>query len=448
MDGDVGIAESERDRLDEATSKQLKTSLYSYQIGLLTDKSRFRKINKARQIGFSFTIALEGYLNAMRSRQEILYVSASGRQAKRLISQIKSFARLDKIKFDPDRQEEIGFPNGSLVLSLPCSSTTARGYPADRLYFDEFAHWKNDKEMFQAVVPSLTRTDKVRSLTVVSTPMGKQGEFYRIWEEDENYSRHQVDIYEAIKGGCPVDVDLCRKLLPDDIAFRQEYLGEFVDESTSFFPYELTKRAINYELENWSIDQLKACKNPLYAGYDPAKIADSGVFYIVERGNKVHTRHIKEWRGVDYSEQLAYIERMCVQAGVTKLITDQTGVGQKIQEDLKRSMGSRAEGMTFTTGSKEKMITDLKVLFQDTLIEIPYNMDLINQLHSLKRKITESGTVRYQHEEGKHDDYVWALAMACYGFTMCPPIKMPTSTPIMAGRNYTQEIRQYERSAY
>ena len=102
---------------------------------------------------------------------------------------------------------------------------------------------------------------------------------------------------------------------------------------------------------------------------------------------------------------------------MAKLITDQTGVGGKIQEDLKGSLGSVAEGVTFTTATKEAMITNLRVLFQDRAIEIPHNQKMVNELHGLKRMIGTSGIIRFSHEEGEHDDYPWALAMACYGFS-------------------------------
>jgi len=61
--------------------------------------------------------------------------------------------------------------------------------------------------------------------------------------------------------------------------------------------------------------------------------------------------------------------------------------------------------------------TFLKRLFQDKQIMIPNNENLINQLHSIQKKITESGMIRYTHPTKgliQHDDYVWALALALY----------------------------------
>lgn len=425
--------------------------LYGYQLKLLNDNSSFRIINKARQIGISFIIALEGYLKALLRKETIIYLSVSERHASDLLNKVRWFMQMDGMKAASDRREEIVLPNGSRLFSLPSRSSSARSFTGDRLYLDEVAHYQDDDEIFKAVVPSLTRADRVRYLTLVSTPLGKRGKFFDLWDSDNSYSRHRIDIYDALAGGMPVDIEKCRTLAGDDIAFKQEYCCEFVDESTSYFPYDLIKECWNAELADCdSIDAIKRTTGQLYAGYDPAKVVDSGVFCVVEKlpDNKVILRHLKEWHGISYSTQLAYIESYCRGASIAKLITDQTGVGQKIQEDLSRSLGARAEGVTFTAPNKEKMITDLRVLFQDKKITIPHNRTLINQLHSLRRSITDKGNVYYQHEEGKHDDYVWALAMACYGFLACPVYVLPKTSPTLKIPTYAGGLRQYDRSSY
>ena len=396
----------------------MEDRLYGYQKRFLEDHSQFRIVNKSRQIGFSFAIALEGlYVAEKIPNHLVLYCSVGERQAKELLRRIRAFGLAQKLIYQVDSASELGLANGSRIISLPNNPDTIVGYSPDRVYLDEFSHYKREKRILQALGPSLMRTDKRRFLTVVSTPLGQQGEFYRLWEKG-GYSRHEVNILQAIEQGCPADVDTCRALVPDDLSFRQEYMCAFVDDAISYFPYDLIKQCWNADLENAVFDDLKHCPNPLYAGYDPAKVVDSGVFAIVERrADKAVVRHLKEWSKTDYSEQLAYIERYSRGLGVAKLITDQTGVGGKIQEDLSRSLGGVSEGIPFTNATKEAMITNLRVMFQDGTIEIPYDQNLVNQLHGLKRMIGNTGVIRYSHEEGNHDDYVWALAMACYGFS-------------------------------
>jgi len=393
--------------------------LYPYQKAFLEDYSQFRGVVKARQIGFSFAIAFEGlYIAEKFKNEEIIYTSVGDRQAKELLKRIKVFGETEKIRWARETASELVLPNGNRLISLPQNPSSVRGYNPTRVYLDEFAHYKWQREMLNALAPSLTRTDRKRFLTIPSTPLGKGDEFYRIINNDKNFNIHSVNILQAIEQGCPTSLDACHALVPDDISFRQEYMCDFVDEATSFFPYELIKQCWNTELRNHTHAELKHCQYPLYAGYDPAKSIDAGVFIVVERRkDKAVVRHIKEWTKTDYSEQLAYIEHYVRGCKMSKLITDQTGVGGKIQEDLGKLLGSVAQGITFTNATKEAMVTNLRVLFQDRILEIPYNQKLVNELHNIQRTVSDSNMVRYAHSSGEHDDYAWALAMACYGFS-------------------------------
>ena len=334
---------------------------------------------------------------------------------------VRMLAQIDGFKLKKDKVDELVLPNGSNLMSLPCSSSTIRGFPADDVYGDEIAHWKRDAEVMQAIGPSLTRSDRQRNLTLTTTPFGQRGDLWRIWNDEKSeFRKYKVDANQAIAGGCPIDLAICRTLVPNDVAFRQEYLCDFVDESVSYFPFELISPCWDETVEYLSDAQLLALRggDGLYAGYDPAKIVDSGVLTLVERiGGRVVSRYCRAWRGTNYSEQLAHIAFVCRNSPVVKLTIDSTGVGVKILEDLQKELGQMVEGVTFTNQNKENLISGLRVLFQDKNILIPYDRILINELHSTQRIISESGNVKYEHEriEGRHGDRVWSLALACRG---------------------------------
>lgn len=393
----------------------MQTKLYDYQKQLIYDDVPFQQWNKARQIGFSFAVAFRGYRNALKRNKYLgLYMSVGQRQSTEILDKIRTFMLLDQITPEVDKNIEIQLPNGSRLISLPQNPATARGYDPDELFLDEFAHYKKDKQILTALMPSMSRKTKDRTVIIGSTPFGKSGEFWRLWDTDKTFIKNKVDIHDAVKMGCPVSVDDCRRLCPDETSYKQEYLCDFVDEAMSMFPYDMVKHCWNADLGNDTFEQLAQRKGVLIAGYDPAKLVDSGVFTVVEMmANKRTVRHIKEWRGTSYTQQLNYIEEAMKAGNISLLRTDRTGVGEKLYEDLTKSLGSKVEGITFTNDSKEKMIIDLKVIFQDNRIEIPYNMTLVNQLHGLQRQVTEARNVRYTHETGKHDDYVWSLALAC-----------------------------------
>ncbi|MDO9716970.1 terminase, partial [Glaesserella parasuis] len=62
-------------------------------------------------------------------------------------------------------------------------------------------------------------------LRVVSTPNGKGNKFYELMTDLNNneWSRHSVDIYQAVADGLPRNVEQLRVGLNDEDAWAQEF---------------------------------------------------------------------------------------------------------------------------------------------------------------------------------------------------------------------------------
>lgn len=399
-------------------------TFYQYQKDFLKSTAKFRVVNKSRQIGFSWLIAYECAIGLLEGKRSLI-LSTGMRASHQVLEKAKQWLYIltNDIKFKKETQSELALPNGGEIISLPPSPETARGFTGDSIYLDEAAFIRGAKEIMKAIGPSLTRDTGNKRLTIISTPFGKQGFFYDVYTDKKKYAhfeRFSVDLQMAINHGMPASIPDCLAFVgassESDPGFRQEYCCEFIDEEGSFFPYELIHPSIDTDLKDYNVADFRS--GLYYAGYDPARQVDSGVFCVVEKtsAGQYIVRHIKAWLKVPYSEQIAHIKTYSM-AGIAKLKTDQTGVGQKIQEDLQGAMGSKAEGVTFTNAIKEKMIVNLRQLFQDGKIKIPNDPRLIHELHSLQRKQSDT-VIRYQHADGEHDDYVWALALACYGGTV------------------------------
>ena len=117
-------------------------------------------------------------------------------------------------------------------------------------------------------------------------------------------------------------------------------------------------------------------------------------------------------------------------------VTDSTGVGDPITEDLQR-MGvnvyveqseqkenlKEVAGFKFTNLSKENLIEKLKVAIELQTFKIPYIKTLVDQLIRFECTKLPSGRVRYSAPEGSdelgnpihHDDGVISLALALWG---------------------------------
>jgi phage FluMu gp28-like protein len=383
---------------------------YPYQDKLLRDGSRFRIVNKSRQIGMSAAIAAEALLYALYRPQTIcLLISASERQSQNIMSYARSFMLTfkDALPFtlSEDAKTALTFENGSKLISLPNSPTTARGYAATRVYIDEFAHFLcgTDTEMLTAITPSISRGG---SLTLVSTPYGESGQFFDTWHKSE-YSKHEIP-HQL----CPdLDIGPLKATMTTD-TFQQEFCCQFLSDATSYFPFELIKSCTSSSLPQSDIIETR---NPLYAGFDVGRKHDASALVLTEKmpdGTFIVRWH-ETLQNMPYSAQERHLDTLIKRLKITELVIDQSGIGNQLAESL-RAKHSCVTPITFTTATKESMATGTKKLFEDGSIVLPDSTELINQIHSVQRLTAPTGHIKFDAERtaNSHADLFWALAMA------------------------------------
>ena len=120
------------------------------------------------------------------------------------------------------------------VIALPANPMTARGYSGD-VFLDEFAMHRDDREIWAALIPTLTRGGG--ELDVASTPHGRKNMFFKLLS-NRRFSHSRVTIHEAVAGGLAADVEVLRDAMADPLSWRQEFECEFVDEATAFLMKE------------------------------------------------------------------------------------------------------------------------------------------------------------------------------------------------------------------
>lgn len=395
--------------------------LYPYQKKFVLDNAKIVMWLKARQIGGSFGIAFKCVYRAMTVGKHQIIISTNQRNAARLIEECKKIITLfgtsmgKPIDLKQDNLLEIGFTNGAKIISLPNNPDTAIGYSGD-LYIDEAARFRNDKEILEAIMPFASRG---HNITICSTPLGTKGFFYDYCQKamagKRGFSLYNIDVYEAIKQGAPIDISIIKNEMDED-SFARNYLCKFLDTSNEYFSYELLQSCIDSSLENYDFEKLKRTNN-LVAGIDLAKSRDSTVLTIVEKNNSGANRvvYVEEFKKTDYVDQVDAISHIIKISGIGKVYIDSTGVGSAVVELFQRVLGSIVEPVMFTNNSKEFMISNLKLLFERKQLAIPDIQKLFDQLIHLNRSLTRTNLVSFAHEKGDHDDYVWSLALACYG---------------------------------
>jgi phage FluMu gp28-like protein len=335
------------------------------------------------------------------------------------------------------KQLEILFPNGSRILALPANPDTARGHSAN-VVLDEFAFHGDSRKIWAALFPTITKGYKIR---VISTPQGRKNKFYELWTGNPRFSKHQVNIYEAIAGGMLiygdnmelVGPDYLREALDDEEAWAQEYECQFLDEATAWITYELISEAESEKLTDCNTFQ----GNPVYVGIDIGRVKDITVYWAFELIGDVFWSlrkvEIKGRRFTDqFNELLGYLaidkpRRVCV---------DYTGLGMQLGEDLQYVLGSRVELVTFRNVVKEDLAVTTKRVFEDRRIRIPIDRKLREDIHSVKKTVTSSGNSRFDAERTKdgHADRFWAMALALHaGSGGTGIVKVVTAMPRETG---------------
>ena len=398
--------------------------LYPYQRRYLADRARFKAGMWSRQTGKTFTTTLEAVLDVLEAESEgrvcrwtILSVSQA-RALDAMDNGVKlhlraigaAFEALD-VPLDVDtlaHTVRIG-QRGSYIRAVAAKPSTARGM-SDNLILDEFAHHQDNRAIWTALLPVVSRPDL--RMRVISTPNGRGDKFYEIMTEPEGlFSRHVVSIYDAVADGLPRNPAELKRAMGDPTAWAQEFECQFVDGATGWLPYELIDGCEDADAPG--VYQ----GGPVYVGMDFAARGDLTVIAVLELvGDVLWLRELIELRATSFAEQLATLDRVMRDYRVVRAALDQTGLGEMPVQEAQRRHGSyRVEGVLFSVTRKLDMATALKERMEDKRLRLPVgNAPLRQDLHSVQRVAGATGAPRLvaERQDGSHADRFWAIALA------------------------------------
>lgn len=402
--------------------------LLPYQRRWVTDPARLKAAMWARQTGKTFSTTLEIVLDcldaaARGARARWVILSRGERQAREAMEEgVKRHCAAVQLAFDAYEQEvrleatykalEVELPGGSRITALPANPDTARGFSAN-VFLDEFAFHQHDREIWRAMFPIITRGWKLR---VVSTPNGTGNKFYEIMTaQDSTWSRHVVDIYQAVADGLPVNVEELRAAMNDPDGWAQEFELRWVDEGSAWLSWEAINGCEHPDAGRPELYQ----GGPCYVGVDIAARRDLFVIWVLERtaDGVLWTRELYEARRITFAEQQEQLDRVMRGYQVVACYMDQTGMGEMPVEWTRRRWGERVVGVWFTQQAKLDLAQAGRRAFEDRLIRIPAgNLALRADLRSLRRATTPTGGVRFDVAGGtdSHADRTWACFLACY----------------------------------
>ena len=399
--------------------------LLEYQREDVECEARFRWNCWARQTGKSFTKSLRRILRGLRRRRTQIFLSAGERQSRELMAKARQHCEALKIATDyydsqffqdlSIKQLEMKLPGGVRIIGLPANPQTARGFTGD-VFLDEFAMHAFDREIWAAMFPTLLRGGG--ELDVASTPKGRDNLFHRL-RDNERFSTSVLTLPEAISQGLDVDADEVKRAMGDEMLYRQEFLCEFIDETTAFLTYDQIAACSDARLTPHStVEPLADDPRDLFVGVDVGRLRDLTVVWVLAQVSDVLTTvAIFELAGAPFRAQFALLCDVLAVRRVRRCCIDAGGLGMQLAEQaVERFGGHRVEALNFTAGLKSQMAGGLRIAVEARRIRIPDDDRIRADWHSVRRTVTESGHFRLSAPrlEGSHADRFWAAALAVH----------------------------------
>jgi hypothetical protein len=221
-----------------------------WQADLLRSSASRVLLNCSRQSGKStITSVLACQTAAMAPDQTALIVAPSERQAKLLFDlTVENIRKLGALAPETSAQnsKEIRLRNGSRIVALPGTPNTTRGYAADLVAVDEAAHVQDDA-VFDAIGPTVAA--KGGKIILLSTPWGKRGRFYELWNAGVGWETYKVTCWDCPRLASRVEFleEQRRDLGP--FVFSQEYECKFIDSGAQVFQSEIIEAAVSNDVE-------------------------------------------------------------------------------------------------------------------------------------------------------------------------------------------------------
>lgn len=413
--------------------------LFPFQRAIVSDPSRFKLLNCARQCGKSTVFAFEAAMScALRAGDSWVALSVSQRQSDAWLERAAPLSRawcaFLRARYNAPlsctcKKGYIAFSNGSRIVSLPAMPRTIRGYSAN-VILDEFAFHEKPEEVWAAVFPTVSNEIGGRRfrLFIGSTPSSRQNLFWRLFctpTRETGFKRWRVSVHEAVADGVPINIPALKNAIADDIVWQGEYECSPPDDMTTLFPPTLLQRAEDSGA-TIDCDDCVLDKGAFYVGVDIGRRHDLTAIVICERMNdgKLVVRAIRTLKNRPFKEQSAAISRVVRHKGVRACQIDATGIGAQLGEDLSASYRN-CEAVKITHSVKVNMFLSLRRRFDSGDIRLPRTdnsnsverkeAELFNEdLQAIQRVVSHGGVISFfapSRADG-HSDRACALALA------------------------------------
>jgi len=367
----------------------------------------FYVLCNSRQFGKTFLLEWIMLFYALKnSNKKLYFISHYYAQAKKSYKSIqKAIAQSGLVKTNSHTELIINLTNGSeLYFKGADNYESLRGISPNFLFIDEFQFLKK-AAWTEVLRPSLNVAGI--NCFLASTPRSKLSEFYKLFLLGLNKENKLYKSFHATYKDNPLanlsEVEDARKNVPTQI-FNSEYLALFLEGEGEVFQ----------NIDVASCLEFSNIKDVYYAGLDTAKQVDFTVLTIMNQKHEVvfiYRTNRQDWQDIIFE-----IAKYLKQYNVKKCLIETNAGGDVVFDMLKKQVGNILEPFTTTSQSKNKIIEQLSVAFQNFEIKIPkqevfpflyQELNLFAYTYNAKTR-----SVKYGAPQGHHDDCVMSLALA------------------------------------
>ncbi|KPV62767.1 MAG: hypothetical protein AOA66_1223 [Candidatus Bathyarchaeota archaeon BA2] len=317
---------------------------------------------------------------------------------------------------------------GGRLVALPCSPNKLRGFHPDWVFCDEASIIPSDM-ITSEIIPMLTKPNS--HFVMSGTPKSFDHIFHRAFLERKRYSIHHYPSYTSSLVSKEQLAEWQQDMTKEEWA--REVEAQWIEIANVFFPIDLIITCLDPELgdpdsSNRFLHELegiqpKQLKGTFYAGLDMGKQIDHSVLAVIQKTNNKR-RLVYKYQfplGTPYPSVIAHVTKANQIFQFSKLYIDKTGVGDAIVDEIKEIGFQDTEGIFLTDRWKEGIFTYLKLLMEQKRLSIlPDDTQLITQINEQRYEYLKPKTaqerihLKFYHPPKRHDDQLFALALACY----------------------------------
>jgi hypothetical protein len=214
--------------------------------------------------------------------------------------------------------------------------------------------------------------------------------------------------------------------------FNREYNAAFVDDQFSYLPSSLVLSCTDDCSLNGDPAQGQKYPGRHLIGVDFGKHTDHSAIAILEKlSDGLRLVYLKEFPlDTSYTAVIGSVRILSEAYDLTAGCLDETGVGEGPYEQIHDFMPAM-KGVTLTAQAKQEILGRLKLAMEQHRLTLPRdNSRLLVQMTAQRCEPTTSGTLKFSHPPGTHDDELWSLALAAYASLEPPYPKLTRSHTI------------------